>query len=62
MGNHFRTWILLGTVSAIFIGLGGMLGKSYMIRRTAAPCPVLGRTWSSSAARDIHRGWRGADP
>jgi hypothetical protein len=26
MRNHFRTWILLGTLSAVFIGLGGMLG------------------------------------
>jgi heat shock protein HtpX len=31
MGNHFRTWILLGTLSAIFIGIGGMLGKPQMI-------------------------------
>lgn len=31
MGNHFRTWILLGTLSAIFIGIGGMLGRPYMV-------------------------------
>lgn len=31
MRNHFKTWILLGTLSAIFIGIGGMLGTSYMI-------------------------------
>ncbi len=31
MGNHFKTWILLGTLSAVLIGIGGMLGKSYML-------------------------------
>jgi heat shock protein HtpX len=31
MRNHFKTFILLGTLSAIFIAVGGMLGKPYLI-------------------------------
>jgi heat shock protein HtpX len=31
MRNHFTTFILLGTLSAIFIAMGGMLGKSYLL-------------------------------
>ena len=31
MRNHFKTYILLGTLSAIFIAIGGLLGKSYLI-------------------------------
>jgi heat shock protein HtpX len=31
MRNHFKTFILLGTLSAIFIAIGGMLGKSFLL-------------------------------
>ena len=31
MRNHFKTFMLLGTLSAIFIALGGLLGKSYLL-------------------------------
>lgn len=31
MRNHFKTFILLGTLSAIFIAVGGMFGKSYLL-------------------------------
>src|ERR1700739_306729 len=31
MRNHFKTFILLGTLSAIFIAVGGMLGNAYLI-------------------------------
>src|ERR1700739_3116611 len=31
MRNHFKTFILLGTLSAIFIAVGGLLGKSYLL-------------------------------
>jgi hypothetical protein len=36
MRNHFKTFILLGTLSAIFIAMGGILGKFY---------PARGNTW-----------------
>ena len=31
MRNHFKTFILLGTLSAIFIAVGGLLGQSYLL-------------------------------
>lgn len=31
MRNHFKTWIILGALLAVFIGIGGILGKPYMI-------------------------------
>jgi heat shock protein HtpX len=31
MRNHFKTFILLGTLSAILIAIGGMLGKSFLL-------------------------------
>jgi heat shock protein HtpX len=31
MRNHFKTCILLGTLSGIFIAMGGLLGKSYLL-------------------------------
>jgi heat shock protein HtpX len=35
MRNDFKAFILLGTLSAIFIAVGGLLGKSYLIPFTA---------------------------
>jgi len=34
MRNHFKTFILLGTLSAIFIAVGGIQGKSYLLSFT----------------------------
>lgn len=31
MRNHFRTWILFGVLSAIFIGMGSILSRPYMV-------------------------------
>jgi heat shock protein HtpX len=31
MRNHFKTFILLGTLSAVFIAIGGILGNSYLL-------------------------------
>lgn len=57
MRNHFKTWILLGTLSAIFIGIGGMLGESYMITFAVIAAALnLGAYWfSDRIVLAIHR-------
>jgi heat shock protein HtpX len=40
MRNHFKTFILLGTLSAIFVTMGGLLGKPYLLS-FAVLAPIL---------------------
>jgi heat shock protein HtpX len=48
MRNQVKTWILLGTLSAIFITLGGMIGESYMVAFTIMALAMnFGTYWFS---------------
>jgi heat shock protein HtpX len=57
MRNQVKTWILLGTLSAIFITLGGMIGESYMVAFTIMALAMnFGTYWfSDRIVLTLHR-------
>jgi heat shock protein HtpX len=58
MRNHFKTWMLLGTLGAVFVAIGGMLGKPYMITfAVVAVASNFAAYWfSDRLVLAIHRG------